>query len=272
MRRYNPSYHSPPRRGYESRERSPPRRGRGRYSGHRDENRSLLIRNIPLNCRPDDLRVPFERFGPVRDVYLPKNYYTGEPRGFAFVEFINPSDASEAQYQMNGRVFGGREITVVAATESRKRPEEMSRRTRVSRDPPGGRPSSNYDRDYSRSVSRSRSPRSPRRHSDSRGRQNSRSYSPDGRRPRSRSVSPKRHSNSGRSPREFHRDGDGRDPRRSYSNGANRGDRDLINGNEGMRYEEEGPGPSRRSGSPRRASRPSPRSRSPSVESPGLSR
>ena len=47
------------------------------------------------------------------------------------MEFINPSDASEAQYQMNGRIFGGREITVIAATESRKRPEDMSKRSRV---------------------------------------------------------------------------------------------------------------------------------------------
>jgi len=28
-------------------------------------------------CRPEDLRIPFERYGPVKDVYLPKNYYTG---------------------------------------------------------------------------------------------------------------------------------------------------------------------------------------------------
>lgn len=28
-------------------------------------------------CRPEDLRVPFEKYGPVKDVYLPKNYYTG---------------------------------------------------------------------------------------------------------------------------------------------------------------------------------------------------
>lgn len=28
-------------------------------------------------CRPEELRVQFERFGVVRDVYLPKDYYTG---------------------------------------------------------------------------------------------------------------------------------------------------------------------------------------------------
>lgn len=28
-------------------------------------------------CRTEELRVAFERYGPVKDVYLPKNYYTG---------------------------------------------------------------------------------------------------------------------------------------------------------------------------------------------------
>ena len=27
--------------------------------------------------RPEELRAPFERFGVVRDVYIPKDYYTG---------------------------------------------------------------------------------------------------------------------------------------------------------------------------------------------------
>lgn len=46
-------------------------------------------------CRPEDLRVPFERFGPVKDVYLPKNYYTGYVWSalfymiIFFAEFVN---------------------------------------------------------------------------------------------------------------------------------------------------------------------------------------
>ncbi|KAM0874624.1 hypothetical protein ACQ4PT_037314 [Festuca glaucescens] len=129
MRRYSPPYRSPPRRGYGGRGRSPPRRG---YGGRREQSSgSLLVRNIPLSCRPDDLRVPFERFGPVRDVYLPKDYYSKQPRGFAFVEFVDPYDASEAQYHMNRQVFFGREITVVVAAESRKRPDDMINRARV---------------------------------------------------------------------------------------------------------------------------------------------
>lgn len=36
--------------------------------------------------RPDDLRALFERMGPVRDVYIPLDYYTRESRGFAYVK------------------------------------------------------------------------------------------------------------------------------------------------------------------------------------------
>ncbi|KAI3793335.1 hypothetical protein L1987_35952 [Smallanthus sonchifolius] len=170
---------------------------------------SLLVRNIPLNFRPEELRVPFERFGVVRDVYLPKNYYTGEPRGFAFVQFVDPYDAAEAQYHMNGRMFAGREISVVLASETRKRPEEMRRRTRV-------RGSSGHEgrRSYhGRSRSHSRSPRHP---SASRRRHHSRSYSPAPK--RRRDYSPSQVGREPGSPQEREID----HARRSYSPGYDR--------------------------------------------------
>ncbi|XP_031385491.1 serine/arginine-rich SC35-like splicing factor SCL28 [Punica granatum] len=121
----------------------------------------LLLRNLPLNTRPEDLRAPFERFGPVKDVYLPKNYHTGEPRGFGFVKFRYAEDAAEAKQQMNHRIIGGREVRIVFAEENRKTPREMRTTERVS-----GRSRGNYRR---RSLSRS-----PRR----RYRSYSRSLSP----------------------------------------------------------------------------------------------
>ena len=45
------------------------------------------------------------------------------------MEFVDAYDASEAQYHMNRQMFAGREITVVLAADTRKRPEEMRRRT-----------------------------------------------------------------------------------------------------------------------------------------------
>ncbi|KAG8373005.1 hypothetical protein BUALT_Bualt12G0126000 [Buddleja alternifolia] len=115
-----------------SRSRSPARRKR--YDDRRSDRRSpapsgLLVRNISLRARPEDLRVPFERFGPIKDIYLPKNYYTGEPRGFGFVKYRYPEDAAEAKSHLDRSVIGGREIRIVFAEENRKTPLEMRRVT-----------------------------------------------------------------------------------------------------------------------------------------------
>eukprot|EP01018_Ginkgo_biloba_P039705 Gb_32646 [translate_table: standard] len=167
---------------YRSRSRSySPRRSRSpaprrkRYDDYRDRDRDryrerdrdrfrdrrsaaptgLLVRNISLDARPEDLRVPFERFGPVKDVYLPRNYYTGEPRGFGFVKYRNPDDAAEAKYHMNHQVIGGREITIVFAEENRKNPQEMRASARS-----GGRSGNRFGGGGFR---RRTPPRSPRR-------------------------------------------------------------------------------------------------------------
>ncbi|TVU46845.1 hypothetical protein EJB05_06417 [Eragrostis curvula] len=175
---YSPS----PPRGYRRRGRSPS--PRGHYGGRgRDLPTSLLVRNLRRDCRPEDLRRPFGKFGRVKDIYLPRDYHTGDPRGFGFIQYFDPEDAADAKYHMDRQFFLGREITVVFAEENRKKPSEMRSRERVSS---RGR---SYDR-----RSRSRSPG----HSRSR----SRSYSPAPKRKHHlRSRSPRERSVS-RSPRE----------------------------------------------------------------------
>lgn len=54
--------------------------------------------------------------------------FCSEPRGFGFVQYVEPADAAEAKYQMDGQVFHGRELTVVFAEENRKKPAEMRAR------------------------------------------------------------------------------------------------------------------------------------------------
>ncbi|WCJ28832.1 Serine/arginine-rich SC35-like splicing factor SCL30A [Euphorbia peplus] len=180
-RSYSPS---PPRGGYGRRGRSPSPRGRGGYvrggrGGASDLPTSLLVRNLRHDCRPEDLRRPFEQFGALKDIYLPRDYYTGEPRGFGFVQYSDPHDAAEAKHHMDGRVLLGRELTVVFAEENRKKPSDMRSREK---------PSRSRFRDRRRSPPRySRSP--PPRYGRSRSR--SREYfSPPKRQNYSRSVSP----------------------------------------------------------------------------------
>ncbi|GAA0152493.1 hypothetical protein Leryth_008334 [Lithospermum erythrorhizon] len=154
------SYSPSPPRGYGRRRRSPS--PRGRYGGRdsrdgresRDGPTSLLVRNLRHDCRPEDLRRPFGQFGEVKDIYLPRDYHTGEPRGFGFIQYLDPVDAAECKHHMDGQVFQGRQLTVVFAEENRKKPTEMRARERG-----GSQRSRGYD-DRRRSPPRySRSPR-----------------------------------------------------------------------------------------------------------------
>jgi FUS-interacting serine-arginine-rich protein 1 len=43
--------------------------------------------------RSDEIRQIMAKYGEVRDVYIPTDYSTNRPRGFAFVEFLDPRDA-----------------------------------------------------------------------------------------------------------------------------------------------------------------------------------
>ena len=97
-----------------------------------------------------------------------------DPRGFGFIQYVDPADAAEAKHHMEGYLLLGRELTVVFAEENRKKPTEMRTRDR------GGR--SNRFNDRRRSPPRySRSP-PPRRGGRTRSR--SREYN---------SPPPKRH-------------------------------------------------------------------------------
>ncbi|XP_039269030.1 uncharacterized protein LOC120344019 isoform X2 [Styela clava] len=218
-------------------------------------NLSLFVRNVGESVRPEDLRREFSRFGPISDVYVPLDYYTREPRGFAYIQFEDVRDAEDALYGMDRKWVGGRSIEVQFAAGDRKTPVQMrgkgrrspprhSRRRSYSRSPRRGRRSHSrsrsrsYERrrsppqrrNHGRSRSRSRSHERPPRRSDSferNDRRNSRS-SPVRRRSRSRSeerrrspsITPERGAESPKrsaSPR--------RDRSRSYSGSMNGSDR-----------------------------------------------
>lgn len=53
------------------------------------EGKSVLIKNLKFETSPSRVRKIFEKYGPVRDVYIPLDYFTRRPRGFAFVEFFS---------------------------------------------------------------------------------------------------------------------------------------------------------------------------------------
>jgi RNA recognition motif-containing protein len=54
---------------------------------------SLLVRNLSFRVTANDIRDMMEKYGKVRDVYIPRDHYTKQPKGFCFVEFFDGRDA-----------------------------------------------------------------------------------------------------------------------------------------------------------------------------------
>jgi RNA recognition motif-containing protein len=75
----------------------------------------LFIGNLSYSTTEADLRAYFGTVAPPSHVVLPVDRETGRPRGFAFVEFPERSQAEEAIQKFNGQVFNGRPLSVSEA-------------------------------------------------------------------------------------------------------------------------------------------------------------
>ncbi|CAD7080148.1 unnamed protein product [Hermetia illucens] len=98
---------------------------------------SLKVDNLTYRTTPEDLRRVFERCGEVGDIYIPRDRFTRESRGFAFVRFYDKRDAEDALEAMDGRVLDGRELRVQMARYGR--PTSPHRRSGSGRGGGGGR-------------------------------------------------------------------------------------------------------------------------------------
>ncbi|HLT47906.1 MAG TPA: RNA-binding protein [Rubricoccaceae bacterium] len=81
---------------------------------------NIYVANFPHSTTEDELREAFEAYGAVSTVSVIKDKFTGQPRGFAFVEMPTKVEAKAAIEQLDGRDLGGRPLTV---NEARPREE-----------------------------------------------------------------------------------------------------------------------------------------------------
>ncbi|THY58986.1 translation initiation factor 3, RNA-binding subunit [Aureobasidium pullulans] len=72
----------------------------------RDDLATLRVTNVSEFAEEDELRALFERFGRVTRVFLAKDRETGKAKGFAFVSFVDRSDAAVACEKMEGYGYG----------------------------------------------------------------------------------------------------------------------------------------------------------------------
>ena len=71
-----------------------------------------------------EIETLFGQAGTVTEVFLPVDRATGQPRGFAFVEFDDPSSVAEAISRFDGSELQGRRLKVNEATERERRPPQ----------------------------------------------------------------------------------------------------------------------------------------------------
>ena len=81
----------------------------------------LYVGNLSYNTSQADLEAFFAEAGAVREVAIPTDRETGQPRGFAFVTMSDASAASAAIAKLNGATLDGRVLKVNEAQERTQR-------------------------------------------------------------------------------------------------------------------------------------------------------
>ena len=81
---------------------------------------NIYVGNLSREVTEGDLREAFEAFGEVTSARIIKDKYSGEPRGFGFVEMTSKTDGESAITGLNDKELKGRTLNV---NEARPRPE-----------------------------------------------------------------------------------------------------------------------------------------------------
>ncbi len=88
---------------------------------------NIYVGNLPYSVTEDDLRTMFGEFGEVSSVNIINDQYTGQSKGFGFVEMSNQQEAEEAISNINDSSVQGRNIKV---SQARPRKDSAPRRPR----------------------------------------------------------------------------------------------------------------------------------------------
>lgn len=95
---------------------------------------NIYVGNLSRDVNEEDLREAFGAFGQVASVNIIKDRFSGEPRGFGFVEMPEKAEAQAAIADLNGKDLKGQALNVNEA-----RPRTEGRRDRGGRGDRGDR-------------------------------------------------------------------------------------------------------------------------------------
>jgi RNA recognition motif-containing protein len=85
---------------------------------------NMYVGNLAYGVTEEDLKKAFSEFGEVASVKIITDKFSGQSKGFGFVEMPNNSEADQAIKALNGKPLGGRAIKVNQAEARAKRPPQ----------------------------------------------------------------------------------------------------------------------------------------------------
>ena len=89
---------------------------------------NIYVGQLPFSVTEEELSEMFARFGEVASLNIVTDRYTGQSKGFGFIEMPNNSEADQAIKGLNKSMVKGREIKVNQAEERRKKGPFRKRR------------------------------------------------------------------------------------------------------------------------------------------------
>jgi RNA recognition motif-containing protein len=84
---------------------------------------NIYCGNLAYAVSEDDLRTAFAEFGEVTSVNVITDKFSGQSKGFGFVEMAENSEADAAIKALNETALGGRNIRVNQAKPREERPQ-----------------------------------------------------------------------------------------------------------------------------------------------------
>ena len=84
-------------------------------------NKKLYVGSLPYSISEDELRELFSSYGNIESVRIITDKFTGQSKGFGFVEMSNEDDAQRAVEGMNGKQISGRTLIVNEARPEQRR-------------------------------------------------------------------------------------------------------------------------------------------------------
>jgi RNA recognition motif-containing protein len=90
-------------------------------------NKKIYVGGLPLSVTDEQLKTLFESHGTVESAKVITDRYTGQSRGFGFVEMSSQQEAEKAIQAVNGTELEGRSLKV---NESKPREDRSGGRAR----------------------------------------------------------------------------------------------------------------------------------------------